>query len=163
LITGGPENLLTKLRSAHAWERAEAAKELGLKQDARAVEALLEALSDSVMEVREEVAEALGVIGDSRAIPGLLDQIRRERQGKPSAAATALARIGRPGFEAAVRALRDSDPNLRYWAAVALARTRNVQALPELQAAAAQETERTYTGASVKLGIEKAIKKLSST
>jgi HEAT repeat protein len=153
--------LLDKLRSKHAWLRAEAATVLGERREKGAVDALLEALSDSTLEVREEAAEALGFIGDPRAIPGLLALIRRERSGKPSKAASALANLGPEGLEATERALHDPDPNVRYWAAVALARTKDPRALAELRAVADGEEGYTHAGASVRLAIEKAIRRLA--
>jgi hypothetical protein len=65
------------------WDRAEAARALGLVREPRVTTALVRALDDEHEEVRAAAVGALGLVGDKRAIPDLLirlpDQSRHQR------------------------------------------------------------------------------------
>jgi hypothetical protein len=83
--------------------RARAAVALGKLKDVRAVEPLIEALSDSNESVRTSVAEALGELGDERAIEPLIAAFADGIEVR-FYAAEALRLIGTPEALAAVEA-----------------------------------------------------------
>ncbi len=76
--------------------RGRAALMLGKLGDVRAVDPLIEALSDSGYQTRLHAAEALGKIGDRRAIKALLRVVESDRDTVGEAARTALHKLGYP-------------------------------------------------------------------
>jgi len=78
-------------------DRAKAATALGKLGDPRAVEPLLEALSDDGSGfVRENTAEALGRLGDPRAVHPLVAALGDGNSAVRRGAADALLRLGHP-------------------------------------------------------------------
>jgi HEAT repeat protein len=150
-------SLARDLRSARAWVRARAARTLGSFGGDETLGLLIGALTDESASVREAAVKGLGALGDVRALEPLLSLIATEREMKPSAAATALARLGRPAFEALIASLAHQSADVRFWVAVALARMGATDALPHLEAAASCENGETWTRARVRRGMEKAI------
>ena len=76
------------------WERADAARALGLVREREAVPALLRALEDDHEEVRAAAVEALGTIGDARAVPELLASLRDESRHQRTRVVEALRGFG---------------------------------------------------------------------
>lgn len=74
--------------------RRDAAVALGQLGDARAVEPLLEALTDTEADVRVGVAGALGLLGDLSAVEPLIRALQDEDPGARAAAASALGQLG---------------------------------------------------------------------
>ncbi len=120
------EAALRDLASSRASARTAAAQALGDVRDAtaraRAARALIEALTDSTLDVRLAAVTSLGELACEVAIEPLVrcfdDPAPAVRQG----AAVALGRLGfSAGFEALVRALRSGPPDLRFQAATSLA------------------------------------------
>jgi HEAT repeat protein len=74
--------------------RRDAAEALGQMGDARAVEPLLEVLTDPDRDVRIGAANALGQIGDLSAVEPLLGSLRDEDPGVREAAVGAFCRLG---------------------------------------------------------------------
>jgi HEAT repeat protein len=99
----------------HPVVRAAAAASLGKLGDARAVDALIHAVADSIDEPSVEAIRALGVLGDKRAVPALIGVIRNA-----------------DGFFL---------PVARRAAVVALARFQGEPSVTELKAVAANESE----------------------
>jgi HEAT repeat protein len=74
--------------------RGRAALMLGKLGDARAVEALIQALDAPGFQVTLYAAQALGVLGDTRAIPALVELLSSDHDRYRSAAHEALQRLG---------------------------------------------------------------------
>jgi HEAT repeat protein len=115
---------------------------LGRIGDARAVPALLKAVDDagaggtrSDPETQVYAVWALGVIGDAQAVPRLVELARGEDAGLRKAAVHALGAFPSEEAHAALRAaLSDPVADVRWNAAIALARRRDPAAVPELLA-----------------------------
>lgn len=98
-MMGGDEavrTLITLVRNDHEdlIVRGRAAMMLGKLGDARAVEALIDALGAAGFQTRVNAAESLGKLGDARAIPALLRVAQNESDTFRDAALTALRRLG---------------------------------------------------------------------
>lgn len=87
--------LIKALEYENFWDvRSSAAVALGNIGDARAVEPLIQALSDSTKFVRRDVAKVLGNIGDARAVEPLIQALTDSDSDISSYAAEALGNIG---------------------------------------------------------------------
>jgi HEAT repeat protein len=116
-MMGGDEavrTLITLVRNDHEdlIVRGRAAMMLGKLGDARAVEALIDALGAPGFQTRVNAAESLGKLGDPRAIPALLRVVQNESDTFRDAALAALRRLGcdptdQPEHSAAPSAFRD--------------------------------------------------------
>jgi HEAT repeat protein len=115
---------------------------LGRIGDRRAVPALLKAVDDAATggsradpETQVYAVWALGVIGDPEAVPRLVTLARSDDPGLRKAAVHALGAFpGEASREALVTALSDPVTDVRWNAAVALARRRDRAAVPVLLA-----------------------------
>ncbi len=113
---------------------------LGRLGDKRAVPALLKAVDDAAgdgsradPETQVYAVWALGVIGDAQAVPRLVTLARSEDAGLRKAAVHALGAFPAEEARAAlVTALSDPVTDVRWNAAVALARRRDPAAVPVL-------------------------------
>jgi len=76
--------------------RLQAIRTLAQERTPLAVEELVSALSDPVLEVRREAARALGEIGDARAVPALLRAMQDPASNILLECAEALGKIGSP-------------------------------------------------------------------
>jgi len=119
------------------WKAAEALSKIG----APAVDALVVALQHSDDDVRWKAAIALGEIGDPRAIDPLINQLCDDDRFVKSRAAYALGMIGEPAVEPLICALREGDGNLRWGAAIALGKIRDLRAIDPLIRALADKYE----------------------
>lgn len=111
-----------------------AAQALGRLGDPRAIEPLRKALSDSNGGVRLFSALALGELGAHAAAEDLAALLREDPDaGARKAAAFALGFLGgEVAFSALKRGLLDVEPQVRWNAALALARLKNEAAVPTL-------------------------------
>jgi len=98
------------------WERAEAARALGLVRERAAVAALLRALEDDHEEVRAAAVEALGAIGDVQALPVLLASLRDESRHQRARVVEALRGFGEAVMPALLGHVREH-PDEREMAA----------------------------------------------
>ena len=119
------------------WKAAEALSKIG----APAFDALVGALRHSDDDVRWKAAIALGEIGDPRAIDPLINLLCDEDRFVKSRAAYALGLIGEPAVEPLICALREGDGNLRWGAAIALGKIRDLRAIDPLIRALADKYE----------------------
>ena len=133
LITALTHNELSGVR----WKAAEALSKIG----APAVDALVGALRHIDDDVRWKAAIALGEIGDQRAIGPLISLLCDEDRFVKSRAAYALGLIGEPAVEPLIFALREGDGNLRWGAAIALGKIRDLRAIDPLIRALADKYE----------------------
>jgi HEAT repeat protein len=108
---------------------------LGRLGDARAVPELRRTMQGAALDAQTVIysAWALGAIGDAAALPDLLRLAAADDAGLRKAAVHALGRFRAPPAEAAVvAALEDSAVDVRWNAAVALARRGDTRAVPVL-------------------------------
>lgn len=124
-------------------------------------QALIVALEDSEAEVREKAGLALCQLGDFSAFEPLWAYIRRETAIKPSQVAHSLALFGDQAFAPTLAYLNDPDPNLRYWAALALGMFHDPRAIPALVALLNDQAQ-TYTRALVASAARKALNRLQN-
>lgn len=103
--------------------RYNAARALGKIGDNRAVPNLIKLLKDKEWEVRFYAAEALGSIGDVQASKPLANLLLEDSNQKVRLTAIeALDKVGEKGeYRAVIKALSDSDPEIRGYAAELLA------------------------------------------
>jgi HEAT repeat protein len=94
----GPLTDVLKNKNETPQVRREAVETLGILKDGRAVEALIQALSDPTPGVRARAASALGLIGDNKAIDPLIGCLKDEAFVK-SRAAESLSKITGQNFE----------------------------------------------------------------
>lgn len=129
------------------WKVAEALAKIGKP----AVDTLIAALAHPDDDVRWKAAIALGEIQDPRAIDPLLGLLTDPDRFVKSRAAIALGMIGDPAVEPLIRALREGDGNLRWGAAVALGRIRDIRATEPLIRALADKYENVRAEAAAAL------------
>ncbi|ABX07085.1 PBS lyase HEAT domain protein repeat-containing protein [Herpetosiphon aurantiacus DSM 785] len=122
---------------------------------------LIAALQDSVAEVREKAGLALCKLGDFSAFKPIWAYIRLETAIKPSQVAHALALFGDQAFEPTLAFLNDPDPNLRYWAALALGMFHDSRAIPALIALLNDQAQ-THTRAVVATAARKSLNRLQN-
>ncbi len=135
--------LLAALRDKNPDLRSVAAKSLGELNGKQAVYPLITALyEDESLEVRVAAAYALGLLGDDKAVEPLVS-ILSDRTQEPRVrgmAAEALSDINDSrAITPLIAALTDVSVEVRFWAAFALGKLGNRQALPELERLAATD------------------------
>lgn len=113
--------LIGRLRSdLDSGARAYAADLLAEIGDPAAVQALIEALGDQDVDVADAAATALGGTGDSRAVLPLVEILERKPYVDSCLRENAALQLGRIGDARAkpalVRALRDLDEEVRFYA-----------------------------------------------
>lgn len=112
------DTLITALHDPSHYVRIEAAIALGNMKDPRAVKPLVKALEDPDEVVIQYAADALGQIRDSGAVEGLFKAL--SRRPRLYNLYEALAKIGAPSIRPFAVKLRDSDEEVRMWAAYQL-------------------------------------------
>lgn len=140
-------DLVAKLSCAEESQRIQAAVALGSSSDPQAVKPLIQALTDTRMEVRLEASKALGRLGSS-AVDQLINELGRlpgDREKFPPStafwekryyvhdpAARTLVRIGKASVLALVQRLKEADDSTRGYIADALGRIGSEQATAAL-------------------------------
>jgi len=116
------EVCILNLHSTNSYERSDAAEELGMIGDIRAVEPLINVLKDdNKWWVREKAAEALGMIGDTRAVEPLIAALKDNNNGVRLYAMQALGLIGDTlAVEPLIILLTDKDWYVRWKSAETL-------------------------------------------
>lgn len=99
--------LIKQLQNGHYYARSTAARELGAFHDARARDALIDALTDKDSWVVEHAAEALGRQGDPAAVPALTPLLDSDNYQVRTAAAAALGALGNDDALPALKAHAD--------------------------------------------------------
>ncbi len=114
-----------------------------------------------MVEVREHAGLALCQLGDFSAFKQLWAYIRSETAIKPSQVAHSIALFGDQAFAPTLALLHDPNPNLRYWAALALGMFNNSLAIPALVNLLHDQAQ-THTRALVASAARKALKRLQA-
>lgn len=129
--------LLSSLADANALVRAAAARSLGHMGSRRALKPLIRTmLSDEAEEARMAATHALGALGDSRALDAMaavMNNLHETPQVRGMAAEQLVTVGGDRKLDQLRAALRDSSPDVRFWAAFALGEIGAAEALPDLQ------------------------------
>lgn len=109
------------LASNDAIMRAKAANKLGQLNDSKAIEPLLSALKDPVLDVRAQAAFALGSLKDLRAVNPLLGLLKNGEAKSRSIAAAVLGEFRLSEVvEALINAAKDKDARVRQTVAKSL-------------------------------------------
>ena len=127
--TASFEELVAALKDGNQMVRAEAARELGNRKEARAVEPLMAALLDD--SISYPAAMALGQIGEP-AIEPLITALKDEKIMYIGSGG--FGEIGEPAVEPLIIALLDEDKNVRMLAASALGKIKDPRAIQPLMA-----------------------------
>lgn len=99
----------------------------------RAVAALINALiNDPYDPVRSSVAESLGKIGDAKAVGPLTKAMEDRVFVVRTTAIKALGKIGKPAVESLIEGLKNSDENVRMYAAMGLGEIRDIRTVEPL-------------------------------
>lgn len=104
--------MLLDLKDSHWLNRKYAVETLGELKDARAVEPLVEALTDEVGDVRQRAYEALIKIG-ANSVPRLIPLLVSEEDELRQSATEIIRKIGKPAVEPLATALGDADDRLK--------------------------------------------------
>jgi hypothetical protein len=136
----------------------EATKALGTLGDASVVPALRPLLDDSAEWLRQRAAEALGNIGGTEAMDALWDAFEHRSFPRIGYIASALALFTPDIIPRLVDAASDPDPNLRYWAAVALGSTGDERVVATLERMLAEDRGATVFDGEVRAAAKKALR-----
>ena len=104
--------MLLDLKDPHWLNRKYAAEVLGELKDQRAVDPLVEALTDEVGDVRQRAYDSLIKLGGA-SVPSLIPLLVSEEDELRQAATEILRKIGKPAVEPLATALTDADDRLR--------------------------------------------------
>jgi len=115
------DSIVDGLASENPITREAMAREAASHDDARVVDALIQALEDRSVDVRRNAVESLGALRARDAVPSLCDLVERDPSvGVQRAAITALARLGDaravPVLVHHLETRRDAPPLDAIWA-----------------------------------------------
>ena len=136
---------------------------LGDLGDKRAVETMLEAVSDPDQLVWGSGALSLGKLRDSRGFEPLIQMLRDDGTQRRSAAIGLGHLNDKRAVPHLIAALSDTDVAVRYSVAEALGRLGDEAAIPVLQQLAQNDTGKTYNGGKVKDVASRAINRIRDT
>lgn len=91
---GHVDNWIAQLRHRNAWTREKAAELLGIVRPERAIDPLLAALEDEVLDVRMRAAAALGQVGGQRAREALIAALTDQNRWSTIRITDLLSRMG---------------------------------------------------------------------
>jgi HEAT repeat protein len=100
------------LKDPHWLNRKYAAEVLGELKDTRAVDPLVNALTDDVGDVRQRAYDSLIKLGGA-SVPSLIPLLVSEEDELRQAATEILRKIGKPAVEPLATALTDADDRLK--------------------------------------------------
>jgi HEAT repeat protein len=112
-MTGRCDHLIEQLASLDPTARRYAAEDLGDLHDARAVPALVEAVSDPEVEVREAAVDTLVVIGGQAVCEHVAPLLETEDLALQSYAIEILERVGPQSIDVLVAACNSASPEVR--------------------------------------------------
>ena len=125
--------MLRALSHSSSAVRESAAKMLGNVGDERAVDPLIQTLSDDIPDVRQAAAEALGRLGDKRAVDPLIEALSDDAPAVRKSAAEALGRLeDKRAVDPLIEGLSDDTPSVQGTTAEALGRLGDKRAFDPL-------------------------------
>lgn len=140
--------------------REQAVIALGELGDESVVPALTPLLRDSIAGMRERAAESLGMIGGDAALTALWDELEHRRYYRIGYIASALAKFTPDIIPRLGEAATSTDPDQRYWAAVALGSTGDDRAVPTLERLMAHDRGATVFDGMVSVAAKKGLRTL---
>jgi HEAT repeat protein len=152
--------LLSLLDSPQWLVQQEATIALGELGDSTVVPHLAPLLRDPTQSVREHAAEALSRIGGDEALAALWDEFEHRRFSRIGYIASGLALFTPEVIPRLLEMTANPDPNLRYWAAVALGSTGDPQVAPTLERLQAEDRGSTVFDGEVRAAAKKALRTL---
>ncbi len=152
--------LLALLDSPQWIAREQAVIGLGALGDASVVPALAPLLVDPAEWMRQRAADALSEIGGDAALAVLWDGLEHRRFARIGYIASALPRFAPAILPRLFEAAANDDPNIRYWAAVALGSTGDDRAVPTLQRLMGNDRGVTVFDGYVNVAAKKALRTL---
>jgi hypothetical protein len=153
--------VLLDLLDDHDWNvREQAARALGRLGDATAVPALAALLGDPQEHTRQYAADALADIGGPEALEALWHELSHRRFPRIGHVASNLARFAPAVLPRLLSAVSSPDPNVRYWAVVALGSTGDSSVVPVLERLMATDHGATVFDGRVDVAAKKALRTL---
>jgi HEAT repeat protein len=140
--------------------RDEAVKALGRLGDASVVPALQPLLADEADWLRQRTADALARIGGDAALEALWAEFELRRFPRIGYLASTLATFTPEVVPRLLTAAGSTDPNQRYWAAVALGSTGDEEVKPTLERLMAEDRGMTVFDGEVRAAAKKALRTL---
>lgn len=127
------KELVAELSSKNPRVRWEAAEQLGLMGDTRAVPYLIKVLTDDDWHVRRRAADALGIIPNKKSVPFLVKLLDDEHFFVRKSAVTVLGKLRQPNtYKHIVKKLVDWDENVRLSAIDAIGNLGEAQGIEPL-------------------------------
>ncbi|GAB2681559.1 hypothetical protein GCM10027088_72170 [Nocardia goodfellowii] len=152
--------LLAMLDHPQEMAREQAVIALGTLGDESVVPALTPLLRDPIAGMRERTAEALGLIGGDAALAALWDEFENRRYYRIGYIASALSTFTPDIIPRLCEAAAGTDPDQRYWAAVALGSTGDDRAVPTLERLMAHDRGATVFDGMVSVAAKKGLRTL---
>lgn len=140
--------------------REQAIVALGRLGDESVVPALAPLLGDPAEWMRQCAADALAAIGGDAALAALWQEFEHRRFARIGYVASALALFAPAVVPRLLDAARAEDPDMRYWAAVALGSTGDESVAPTLERMMAQDRGATVFDGQVAVAAKKALRTL---
>jgi hypothetical protein len=140
--------------------REQAVIALGELGDESVVEVLAPLLGDPADWMRQRAADALGKIQGDQALAALWEQLEHRRLPRIGYVASALALFTPEIIPRLCHAAESDDPDVRYWAAVALGSTGDDRAVGTLQRLMAQDRGATVFDGQVSVAAKKGLRTL---
>ncbi|MHC4755322.1 MAG: HEAT repeat domain-containing protein [Planctomycetota bacterium] len=135
------ESIIKEIKTGKTYDdRNNAFKALSMVRGSDAVDPLITALEDENRYIRAAAAHALGNIGDTRAVKPLLTALKYKTWRVPRPELKAIHKIGTSAVESLLVELKNEDPEIRRWAAVALRWIDDSRAVEPLVSAIEKET-----------------------
>jgi len=159
-IRSAVPHLLTLLDSPQWIVREQAIIGLGELGDETVSPVLAPLLREPAEWVRQRAAEALSTIGGAAAYEALWAELEHRRFQRIGYIASALALFTPEVVEPLCAAARSDDPDLRYWAAVALGSTGEEAAAATLERLMAQDQGATVFDGRVSVAAKKGLRTL---
>ncbi|MBV1851247.1 HEAT repeat domain-containing protein [Catellatospora tritici] len=150
--------LLALLERGDWMGQEQAVRALGRIGDKSAVPALVPLLWSEPEWLREHAADALASIGGEEALAALWDAFEHRGFTRIGYLASALAKFTPEIIPRLLAVADDDDPDLRYWAAIALGSTGDEQVVPTLERLMAQDKGRTVFDGWVSVAAKKALR-----
>ncbi|WP_405489244.1 HEAT repeat domain-containing protein [Nocardia sp. NBC_00511] len=152
--------LLAMLNHSQEMAREQAVIALGELGDESVVPALIPVLQDPISGMRERAAESLGMIGGDEALTALWDEFDNRRYYRIGYIASALSTFTPDVIPRLLEAAERTDPDQRYWAAVALGSTGDDRAVPTLERLMANDRGATVFDGMVSVAAKKGLRTL---